>query len=116
MKWFTILTAIAVWTTTALAMPVSLFSDVDLYAQTAKDVLVVECLSVPDGAPDAFVDELYLAKGEILTVLKGEKKPGKTQIATIYPMTKGKRYLICSFGGHALDTDIPAGHVPKVAR
>ena len=86
----------------APALPVLAFTDTKMFAEKATDVLVVECVSAdvlpgPNGITPVQVD--------VLKVLKGDRKPGKTKLATIgQPMETGRKYLMASFGGSALDT------------
>jgi hypothetical protein len=86
----------------AAALPIVPFTDTKTFAGKASDVLVVECVSAdapsgPNGVTPVQVD--------VVKVLKGDRKTGKTKLATIgQPMEKGRKYLMASFGGNALDT------------
>jgi hypothetical protein len=40
--------------TTAHAVPISLFSDVDTYIERAQDIVIAKCISVPEKGPESF--------------------------------------------------------------
>ena len=42
------------------------------------------------------VDGVYSAEVEVVKVLQGTTKLGRAKVETIYPMTKGRRYLLYS--------------------
>jgi hypothetical protein len=108
----------------AIALPVMPFTDTETFAEKATDVLVAECLD-PDAAPGPKLNGVTAVEVNVLKVLKGDRKTGKTKLATIgQPMEKGRRYMMASFGGKALDTgflanaelavvEIPSGFDPK---
>lgn len=85
------------------AVPITLFQDTDAFIVRAQDIVVANCISVPD-RPETYVDGLYPAEVEVLMVLKGEEKPGRLKIVTIYPMKPGTSYLLTSAGGMAFDS------------
>jgi len=90
--------------TTAWAIPVVPTMDTPTFVVKATDLLVVQCLNsdVKGGEKN---DGLTLIEVEVLMVLKGERKVGKAELATIgQRMEKGRRYLLASFGGAAFDT------------
>jgi len=96
----------------ARAIKVTAFSDTATFVEQAKDVVVAKCLGpVPDGT--TYEDGLYPVDVDVTAVLKGEKKPGKTKVATVYPMEAGKTYLLTSMGGSAYGADLLA--VPELA-
>src|SRR6266545_3710928 len=86
----------------AAALPIVPFTDTKTFAEKATDVLVVECVNAdapsgPNGVTPVQVD--------VQKVLKGDRKMGKTKLATLgQPMEKGRKYLMASFGGNALDS------------
>jgi hypothetical protein len=105
------LTILAVCTATAI--PVLSFQTTDFVVQKAQDIVVAECVYfptnlVPNGAW-LFKDGLCKARVNVLRTLKGNKPLGDTIIATLYPMTIGKRYLLWSLGNSFIGE---AGGVP----
>ena len=97
-------TALFVFAPFAAALPVQLFTDTKTFAESATDVLVAECLD-PDAAPGPKLNGVTAVEVNVIQVLKGKRKAGKTKLATIgQPMEKGRRYMMVSFGGAALDT------------
>lgn len=101
-------------TTAAYAIKVTLFVSTKVFAERAKDIVVAECLSfpkLPKGV--SYGDGLYPVEVRIIMTLKGDKKRGKERIATIYPMERGKRYLLASLGGSVDDIDFLA--VPELS-
>jgi|RhiMethySRZTD1v2_1073278.scaffolds.fasta_scaffold1323183_2 hypothetical protein len=89
---------------TARAIPVVPPMDTPTFVVKATDLLVVRCLN-PDVKGGEKTDGLTLIEVEVLMVLKGERKVGKAELATIgQRMEKGQRYLLASFGGSAFDT------------
>jgi len=88
----------------AHALPVMKFTDTKTFAEKATDVLVAECLD-PDAAPGPKLNGVTMVQVDVVEVLKGDRKTGKTKLVTIgQPMEKGRRYMMASFGGSALDT------------
>jgi hypothetical protein len=96
----------------AQAIKITLFTDIDTFVQRARDIVVAKCTG-PVPTSQKYHDGLYPVDVQIFTILKGEKKPGKATIATIYPMEVGKTYLLTSLGGSAHGTDFLA--VPELA-
>lgn len=88
------------------AIPIAPFVNTEDFVERARDIVVAKCLAVHDDQPKD--DDLYAADVEIVSVFKGDKKAGKAKIATIYPMAKGKTYMLTSLGGSALGTDFLA--------
>jgi len=85
--------ALAGWAST-----ITLFTDLDTYLQRGKDILIAQAVALPaDG--QAGVDDLHLVEVDALRTLKGTNQPGLLTIATIYPMSIGRRYLLYSLGG-----------------
>jgi hypothetical protein len=98
----------------AQAIKITLFTDIDTFVQRAKDIVVAKCTGpLPTEDLDSFDDGLYPVDVEVVSVLKGGKMPGKTKIATIYPLESGKTYLLTSLGGSAYDTDFLA--IPELS-
>lgn len=98
------------------AIKIAAFTDTDTFIERAKDIVIAKCLGpVPD--VNRYDDGLYPIDVELITALKGPKnaimKPGKTKIATIYPMEVGKTYLLTSIGGSAYGTEFLA--VPELS-
>jgi hypothetical protein len=96
----------------AQAIKITLFTDIDTFVQRAQDIVVAKCTG-PVPNEEKYYDGLYPVDVQIVTILKGAKKPGKATIATIYPMEVGKTYLLTSLGGSAHGTDFLA--VPQLA-
>jgi hypothetical protein len=92
----------------APAVPRSLFSDVDTYLEHAQEIVIAKCASIPEEELLTFDDGLYPATVEVVTTLKGDRKPGRLTVATIYPMTPGQTYLLATSGGKAFETDFLA--------
>jgi len=86
------------------AVPITLFTDVDTYVDRAHDVIIAKCVSVPEAGVADFDDGLYPATVEVVSALKGELRPGRLTVATIYPMTPQVTYLLANSGGNALGT------------
>src|SRR6266508_3189274 len=78
------LTLLFLVTTEAQAIKITLFIDTDTFVQRAQDIVVAKCTGP---VPDAwnYEDGLYPVDVQIVSVLKGSKKPGKARLATIYP-------------------------------
>lgn len=102
--------ALLIWAVcrAALAIPIASFEDADRLVSAAKDIVVADCISIPTNRPvlvnghwvtSGFRSGLYKVEIDVLRTLKGERRPGKQIIATIYPMTAQKRYLLYSLGG-----------------
>ena len=72
------------------------------YYDTAKDILIVRCISVPDRNHDPrSTDGTYTAEIEVLDVLTGDAKLGRLKMATFYDMSPGQMYLVSSARGKA---------------
>jgi hypothetical protein len=90
--------------TFAWAVPLWPAMDTPTFVTKSKDILVVKCIN-PDVLGGVKTDGLTLVEVEVVVVIKGERKTGKTRLGTIgQPMEAGKRYLIASFGGDVFDT------------
>jgi hypothetical protein len=89
-------------------VPITLFTDVDTYLERAQDVVIAKCVSVPEVGLAQFDDGVYPVTADVITALKGERKPGRLSVATIYAMRPGETYLLASSGGQALGTDFLA--------
>jgi hypothetical protein len=98
---FVLILVTAVW-----AVKITLFMDTDTFIARAKDIVIVEAADVPKAGSGIGADGLYPVDIDILMPLKGDKSKGKTTLATIYPIEKGKRYMISSLGGSAFGTDL----------
>jgi len=88
----------------ACAVPVFPPMDTPTFVAKSTDILIVRCLNrdVLGGGKN---DGLTLVEVEVIAVIKGERKPGKTRLGTIgQPMKAGNRYLMASFGGNVFDT------------
>ena len=90
--------------TIAWGVPVFPPMDTPTFVAKATDILIVRCIN-PDVLGGGKNDGLSLVEVEVLVVIKGERKAGKTRLGTIgQPMEAGKRYLMASFGGGVFDT------------
>jgi hypothetical protein len=94
----------------AFATKITLFVNSNTFIERAKDIVVAECISI--GAPDR-ADEFQQVEINILKTLKGDRKSGRSQIATIYRMKPQTTYLLYSLGGNALGTDFLA--IPELS-
>ena len=90
-----------------------MFTDTDTLIERAKDMVIVELTGATVSDTGKFHDGLYSVDVELIKTLKGDKAQDKTVLATIYPTEHGKRYLVSSFGGSALGTDLLA--VPELS-
>ena len=78
--------------------------DTPTFVAKATDILVVRCIN-PDVLGGEKIDGLTLVEVEVVVVVKGDRKAGKTRLGTIgQPMLAGKRYQMASFGGDVFDT------------
>jgi hypothetical protein len=91
----------------ALAVPITLFTDTDLFIARAQDIIVAECISPPQGEPMR-PHGLQAVDVNTLKVLKGIRSLGSLRIATTYPMKPHTTYMLYSLGGNALGTDLLA--------
>lgn len=90
--------------TISRAVPLWPPMDTPTFVAKAKDILVAKCIN-PDVLGGGKEDGLTLVEVEVVAVIKGERKTGKTRLGTIgQPMEAGKRYLIASFGGDVFNT------------
>ena len=88
----------------ACAVPVFPPMDTPTFVAKSTDILLVRCIN-PDVLGGGKNDGLRLVEVEVVVVIKGERKTGKTRLGTIgQPMETGKRYLMASFGGAVFDT------------
>ena len=100
-------------TVAGLAIKITLFSDLDTYLERGKDIVIAKAIAVPANDQGGFGDGLHLVEVDVLRTLKGTNQPGKLTIATIYPTTPGRRYLLYSLGGSAGGSSFLA--VPELA-
>ncbi|HEV3145558.1 MAG TPA: hypothetical protein VGZ47_16815 [Gemmataceae bacterium] len=90
--------------TITLAVPVFPPMDTPTFVAKTTDIVIVRCIN-PDVIGGGKNDGLTLVEVEVLAIVKGERKIGKTRLGTIgQPMEAGKRYLMASFGGNVFDT------------
>lgn len=96
------------------AMKITLFSGTDRFVTRAKDIVIARCPPLPKERPrhirDGVVEEPYEnglrpVDVQVLTVIKGERKPGALKIATPYAVKPGGTYMLTSTGGLAFGTD-----------
>jgi len=97
----------------AFAIMVGQFLNTDSLIKRANDIVIADCVSIPTNKPvlvnghwtiEIFADGLYKVEVNVIRVLKGSKPTGKQIIATIYPMTPGKEYLLSNSGGSVGET------------
>src|SRR5215831_15434079 len=87
--------------TMARAVPVFPPVDTPTFVAKSKDILLVKCIN-PDVLGGEKTDGLTLVEVDVVLVIKGDRKAGKTRLGTIgQPMEAGRRYLMASFGGNA---------------
>ena len=90
--------------TMARAVPVFPPMDTPTFVAKSKDILLVKCIN-PDVLGGEKTDGLTLVEVDVVLVIKGDRKAGKTRLGTIgQPMEAGRRYLMASFGGNVFDT------------
>jgi hypothetical protein len=89
------------------AIPITLFVDTPTFIERSRDIVLAECLR-PDLHQGTYFDNLHPAEVKVLSVLKGDRTPGKLRIATIYNLEAGKTYLLASSGGLAYGTSFLA--------
>ena len=90
--------------TIAGAVPLFPPMDTQTFVNKASDIVIVRCTN-PDVRGGGKTDGLTLVEVEVITVIKGERKAGKTRLGTIgQPMKTGKNYMMASFGGDVFDT------------
>lgn len=90
----------------AYAIKIEVFSNTDTYIARAKDLVVAECVPVPER--EAMDDGIHEVEIDILETLKGDRKKGPLRIATIHDMKPGTIYLLRNTGGQTLNTDFLA--------
>jgi hypothetical protein len=90
------------------AVPITIFSDVATYAERAEEIVIARCLTVPEDGGLSANDGFYPATVDVITALKGPRRPGELKIATIFPMKTGQNYLLANTGGKAFGTDFLA--------
>ena len=85
--------------TMSRAVPVWPPMDTPTFVAKSTDLLVVRCIN-PDVLAGGKNDGLTLIEVEVVVIVKGDRKAGKTRLGTIgQPMEASKRYLMASFGG-----------------
>ncbi len=95
------------------AIKVTLFEDTDSYIARAQDIIIAECISIEAEKVDVDTDGLQAAKVKVVKVLKGNRKPGELRIASLYPIQKGRIYMLSSLGGSRMGSDFLA--VPELS-
>jgi hypothetical protein len=100
----------------AFGIKISTFEDAGRLVEKAKDIVMADCVSIPTNKPVmvdghlvdfVIMDDLYKVEVRVIRTLKGDKQPGNQIIATVYPMTPGKRYLLYSLGGEVGESGGP---------
>jgi hypothetical protein len=95
--------AICLSATGAWAVIIGFFAGTNRFIERAQDIVVVEV-----GQVDQNADDLEICEVRILRTLKGSRPLGAAKLATAWPVTPGKRYLVVSHGGSCLGTDLIA--------
>ncbi len=98
--------ALFILLTPAIAFAVPQFPQMDTptFVAKATDILIVRCVN-SDVLGGGKTDGLTLIEVEVIAVIKGDRKAGKSRLGTIgQPMEAGKRYLAASFGGDVFGT------------
>jgi hypothetical protein len=101
----------------AWAVPVWPAMDTPTFVAKSKDILVVKCIN-PDVLGGGKNDGLTLVEVEVVVVVKGDRKVGKTRLATIgQPMLAGTRYLMgtCSIPGSWPKATKPSWNCPRTS-
>jgi hypothetical protein len=94
-----------VLTLAAFAVPIAHFKDADTFLERGKDIVVAEHVSTPE---QQIREGAHAAVVNVLKVLKGDAKPGRLRIATIYTMKPNTKYMLYNLGGNTLGTDFLA--------
>ena len=89
------------------AVPITPFSDTDSYIERAQDIVIAKCIS-SEVADRPWFGNLYPAEVDVISVLKGDRKPGALKVVTIYSVEPGKNYLLASTGRSAYESDFVA--------
>src|SRR5262249_1804330 len=90
--------------TIAWGIPLLPRMDTPTFVAKSTDILIARCIN-PEVRGGAKTDGLTLVEVEVVVVIKGDRKTGKTRLGTIgQPMEAGKRYMMASFGGNVFDT------------
>jgi hypothetical protein len=85
------------------AIPITPFVDVPTFIERSRDIVIARCVR-PDVGEGTYIDNLHPAEVEVLTVLKGDRPPGKMRIATVYNLAADKTYFLANSGGFAYET------------
>ncbi len=90
MRKLTLIAALTLSAITAWTIPITLFMDMDVYIKRGTQIVIADSVAMRDAHyyTDAEVD--------VVRVLAGKTKLGKLHVKTIYPMTRGARYLLYS--------------------
>jgi hypothetical protein len=97
---------------TASAVIITLFESTDAYIERAKHIIVAECISsIPP--PPRTMETVPAFEVNILKVLKGNTRPGKLRIETIYDMKPHVTYMLYSLGAPGPDTGFSA--IPELS-
>lgn len=107
-RFWLMVTVVLLASSQAYGVPISLFADVETYLERAKEIVIVQCVSIPEEGTETFVDGFFPANLEAVMTLKGERKPGPLTVATIYDMKPKQKYLLANSGGQAFGTDFLA--------
>jgi hypothetical protein len=81
----------------AFGVKISTFKDAGSIVEYARDIIVADCVSIPTNKP-VLMDDLHKVEVRVIRTLKGDKQSGNQIIASVDPMTPGKRYLLYSLG------------------
>ena len=98
MRKLSIVVAILVLSATvAWAVKITLFADMDFYINRGKQIVIADFIAAHN--THHYEDGLYTAEVDVVRVLAGQTRVGKLRVLTIYPMTRGTRYLFYSLAG-----------------
>jgi hypothetical protein len=81
------------------AVIITPFSDVDLYCKRGKDIIIAECVPTWYSLRPTLHGQFHHPDVDVLKVLKGDAEMGRREIASLYPIEPGRKYLLYSLGG-----------------
>jgi len=91
---FTIFLLVVLSVPSMWAVKITEFVDMDVYVQRGKQIVIADFITAEN--THNYEDDLYTAEVNVVRVLKGSTTLGKLKVLTIYPITKGTRYLLYS--------------------
>jgi len=78
----------------AFAVFISPFTSWDDLSKKSPDIIIARCATTPE--PMGIADGMIWSDIEVMTVLKGDTKPGTARMVSQYWSRQGKRFLMFS--------------------